>query len=379
MTRGRHLPSAGVGMPSRGGATHVIVRAVIGLALASLAASHASAQAEPEAEGDLEAEGDREIEPAAEAALGDPGAVPLEAFEDVDQAEIVPIDRVEEREVVSSSPRTLLGPAGALWMELGMTAGAARGDELVGLSGELGLRYRVAESVVADVSWGLTWASTRVTGEVIDDAMSIPYAASHERLEPGNPTLGGAFVHRSAGSLLEVGLSVSIPTASRSERAVDANSAAERESSELAQRGASAMRGHRGAFRWAPERVSLAIPFRVVLPVAPVFIELDGALAVMLPVLGDSAAEADTLVELGAGVGVTVAGPLAIGAGLRGVGAPTGSTLPPFTLSAEPWARLRFDPVQISARGVLLLSGRDGIGRSRGPSFGAFLAAGVEL
>src|SRR5690606_12314725 len=104
------------------------------------------------------------------------------------------------------------------------------------------------------------------------DGAPAAYAASHERLEPANPTLGGAFVHRSAGSLFEVGLSVSIPTAARSERGDGANGAAERESSELAQRGASAMRGYRGAFRWAPERVSLAIPFRVVLPVAPVFI-----------------------------------------------------------------------------------------------------------
>jgi hypothetical protein len=350
------------------------------IALAFGAASPASAQDGVESEAALE-EGAAPLGDPGEAAVdpgvGDPLEPPLD--EDVEQAEITPIERVEEREVVSSSPRTLLGPAGALWLDLGMTAGAPRGDEIVGLSGELGLRYRVAESVVADVSWGLTWAATRVSGEVIDDGMTMPYAASHERLEPGNPTLGGAFVHRSDVGLFEVGLSVSIPTASRSERGDGVNGAAERESSELALRGGAAMRGYRGAFRWAPERVSLAVPFRVVLPVAPAFIELDGAVAVMLPVLGDTTAEVDTLVDVGAGVGVEVVGPLAIGAGLRGVGSPTGSTLPPFTLSAEPWVRLRFDPVQISARGVLLLTGRDGIGRSRGPSFGAFLAAGVEL
>lgn len=294
-------------------------------------------------------------------------------------ASVSPIARVHERDVVSSSARTLLGAEGALWLELGITAGRPRDDEVALFAGEAGLRYRVAESIVADVSWGLSWAATSVRGEATVGGMPAPYEASHERLEPGNPTLGGAFVHRSEGSLVEVGLAIGIPTAGRSDPGADANGAAERESSALAQRSAMAMRGYRGAFRWAPERLSLAIPFRAVIPVGPAFFEIDGALALMLPVLGDRGVDADTLVDLGAGVGWNVAGPLAIGARVAGVGAPTGSASPPFTLSAEPWARLRFDPVQLSARGVLLLSGRDGLGRSRGPSFGVLLGAGVEL
>lgn len=309
-----------------------------------------------------------------QSALGDPSGEPA-----AEEPEIAPVAPLHERVVVSSSPRTLLGRQGALWLEAGATAGTPRGDDVALFGGEMGLRYRVTESIVADVSWGLTWASTHVAGEATVGGMLTPYEASHERVEPGNPTLGGAFVHRSEGSLLEVGLSLGIPTASRADAGGDANGAAERASSELVQRSAMAMRGYRGAMRWAPERVSLAVPFRAAFSLAPVFFEVDGALAAMFPVLGDRNVETDTLVDLGAGVGWNAVGPLAIGVRVGGVGAPTGSTLPPFTLSAEPWARLRFDLVQISARGVLLLTGRDGIGRSRGPSFGVLLGAGVEL
>src|SRR5690606_1199311 len=147
-----------------------------------------------------------------QSALGDPSGEPA-----AEEPEIAPVAPLHERVVVSSSPRTLLGRQGALWLEARATAGTPRGDDVALFGGERGLRYRVTESIVADVSWGLTWASTHVAGEATVGGMLTPYEASHERVEPGNPTLGGAFVHRSEGSLLEVGLSLGIPTASRAD------------------------------------------------------------------------------------------------------------------------------------------------------------------
>lgn len=288
-------------------------------------------------------------------------------------------ERVDEREVVSASVRTLLGRHGSVWVEVGATMGGPDGNSVVALSPELGLRYRVADSIVADVSWGLTYAATRVSGEILLGGTPTPYRASTDRVEPGNPVLGGAFVHRSESSLVEVGFALGIPTAAREDLGSDADRAAERASSEVAQRAAMALRGYRAALRWAPERISFAVPFRLVVPVAPVLLEVDGALALMVPVLGDAAADVDTIVELGAGAGAEIAGPLAMGVRLAGVGAASGATVPSFTLSAEPWLRLRFDPVQIGVRGVLLLTGDDGLGQSRGPSFGVLVGAGAEL
>lgn len=285
-----------------------------------------------------------------------------------------------ERQVVSSSPRTLLGERGAFWLELGMTAGAPEGNEVVLFGGELGLRFRLAESLVADVSWGLSAGATHVAGETVVGGMPTFYEGAHDRVEVGNPTLGGAFVHRGEGLLLDVGLALAIPSATLEDAGEDANGASRRASSALIQRAAMAMRGYRGAMRWAPERFSLALPFRVVFaPMTPLFVEVDGALALLLPVLGDRSAQTDSIVEVGVGLGWNALGPLAVGMRLGGVSAPTGATLPSFTLSAEPWARLRFDPLQITARGLVLLTGQDGVGQSGGPSFGVLLGAGVEL
>ncbi len=284
-----------------------------------------------------------------------------------------------ERDVVTSRPGLLLGRQAAAWLELGLTRGGPAGARAIAVGGELGLRYRLADAVVAEASFGLTYAATRVRGEAPIGGTPTPYDASLDRVEPGNPILGGAVVHRDAGALVEVGLQIAIPAAAREDAGADADGLAARASSELANRAAMAMRGYRGALRFAPERFSLALPFRVALAFTPVVVELDGALAVMFPVLGDRNAQVDTLLELGVGAGVEVAGPLALGVRLAGVGAATGTTAPPFTLSAEPFARLRFDPVQITARGFLGLYGEDSLTGSRGPGFGALVGAGFEL
>ena len=292
-------------------------------------------------------------------------------------------DLVQEDEAVSSSPRTMLGRLGAVWMDLGVSAGGPSGGSAngnaVAISSELGLRYRVTNDIVADASFGFTYSSTQVHGETTIETMSTPYAGSYKRLDPGNPTFGGSYVYRSEGLFLQVGVSMAIPTAARNEPGTTTEGVALRASSQLAFRAAQAMRGYRGAWHWAPERFSFAVPFRMVIPMAPLTLELNGAVATMIPVLGDRTSAVDTIFELGVGAGATVVGPLSIGARIGGVGAASGTTVPPFTLSVQPWVRLRFDPVQITARVTMNVAGTDRIGSNQGPSFGAFLGAGASF
>lgn len=362
------------------------VLAALAAAITSLASSAVVAGAQDELPPELEesgSEGESEPDVADEVVSSEAGARAgeLDAPPDLvaEAPSNAPPRRVEERDVVSSSPRTLLGPDAAMWLEVGMSGSGRNRAEAVLLSPEIGVRYRLADAVVAEVSWGLTYGATHVRGDAVIAGMTEPYDQGVQRVQPGNPTLGGAFVHRGSGALVEVGLSMSLPTASRAELGADVDSAAERASSELVNRSAMSMRGYRGAFRWAPERFSLAIPLRVVLPIEALTIEIDGALAVMFPVLGDRGVDVDAIIELGAGAGATVYGPLAAGVRLGGVGAAMGVSAPDFTLSAEPWLRLRFDPVQLTARGVLNLSGQDGLGQGRGPAWGVFVGAGVEI
>jgi hypothetical protein len=357
--------------------------------LASIAPVTARAQENPYADppveeevpDELEAEPDAEfVEPATEAEraveaeLAEPAAEPVAV-----EPEPVTTPVLAERDVLTSSPRSMLGPSGALFLETGLTRGRWPAARVWGWSTELGVRYRVAEEVIAEVSWGLTFGHALVIGETMIDTELMRYNEHVERVEAGNPTIAGYFVHRAPTLLLEVGLAFSVPTAARDDIGATVDSVAVYEASSVINRSAMAMRGYRGAYRWAPERFSLAVPFRVAFPIAPLVLEIDGALAVMIPVIGDRGVDVDVLLELGATAGVQVYGPLHVGVRLGVVGSALGVTAPDFTLSAEPYARLRFDPVQLTLRGVMNLAGDDGIGGDRGPSFGLFLGAGVEI
>jgi hypothetical protein len=261
-------------------------------------------------------------------------------------------------------------------MEVGGSGGSAAGTSLGAMSAELGLRYRAAEYLLVDASFGFTYASTNVAGELTLGGMPISYAASIQRVEPGNPTFGATFVHRSDSLLLEVGLALSVPSSARAEPPRDAQTAADRASSETALRAAMSMRGYRGAAGWAPERLGVSLPVRLVATFAPLLVEADGSLSVLVPVLGDRAVSADTLVDLGVALGADVAEALRVGVRVGGVGAATGSLVPGFTLSIEPWLAWRVGPVELTARGVVNVTGEDGVGASRGPAFGVFLGGG---
>lgn len=296
-----------------------------------------------------------------------------------EEEEEAPAERVADREVVMASPRGMLGAQGALFLETGLTRGRWADARVWGWSTELGLRYRVAEEVTVEASWGVTYGHALVIGETEIDSEPVAYNQHVDRVQPGNPTLGGLFVHRASMLLLELGVMFSIPTASRSDVASSVDSVAVRHASEVVNRSAMAMRGYRSANRFAPERFSIAVPLRVAIPVRPLVLELDAGLAIMLPVLGDRGVDTDVLIEIGAALGTQVHGPFYLGARLAGVGSAVGTTAPSFTFSAEPFARLRFDPVQLTLRGVMNLAGEDAVGGDRGPSFGIFLGAGVEL
>jgi hypothetical protein len=108
-------------------------------------------------------------------------------------------------------------------------------------------------------------------------------------------------------------------------------------------------------------------------------LDVDAALAVMIPLLGDSNRDVEVVAEGAVGVGVEVADPLSLGARVRLTGMSGDAFMATPVTSAEPWVRLRFDPVQVTLRGTINLHGRDGLVGSRGPGFGVFLGAGVEI
>ncbi|HBQ14760.1 MAG TPA: hypothetical protein DEF51_27740 [Myxococcales bacterium] len=106
-------------------------------------------------------------------------------------------------------------------------------------------------------------------------------------------------------------------------------------------------------------------------------LEADGGLAVLVPILGDSLAETDVILQLAAGADVRIAGPLSAGARLRLVGGASGSTVPGAVASLEPFAALRFDEVHVTLRGNVNFNGDDGVAGPRGPGWGLWLASGL--
>ncbi|HJL19893.1 MAG TPA: hypothetical protein RMH99_29790 [Sandaracinaceae bacterium LLY-WYZ-13_1] len=320
------------------------------------------------------------LEPPGETEADEGGAMPPleEAWDGADeQADAA----LPERALVASSPRTLLGEHLGAWLELGLTAGGPESESVTGVTTELGLRYRMADAVVADVSWGLVIARTRVVDEEMVGGSAIAYDRKITRVEPGNPVLRGAFTHPFEDvARLEVGLGVAVPSAARAQAGVDADTLAERRASEVAHRAALAMRGYWSPWRFAPERLGLILPVRLAFALDALTVDAQVVFGVMVPVLGGRGQDADVVVQGAAGVGGRVVGPLHLGARLRAVGAASGVIVPDaLVVSAEPWVRLRFDPVQIALRSSLVLNGTDGLGQARGPGFGLFLSGGVEL
>ena len=239
------------------------------------------------------------------------------------------------------------------------------------------------------MSFGFTYGATEVRGEGILGGSPVTYEASPDRFEPGNPVISGAWSQSfDDDARVEVGLGLAVPVSARAEPGADAEGLAERRASLVTHRSTLAMRGFWSPWRWFPERFSLFLPIRVAVPIDALLLEGELGAGVMLPVLGDRSAVTDVVVQGAVGAGGHIAGPLHLGARLRLVGAARGLLAPvdlegaqrdDVVLSAEPWARLHFDYVHIAVRVSMNLTGRDGLGGERGPSYGAFASFGVEL
>ena len=302
------------------------------------------------------------------------------------EAEIAP------RDVLGGSPRALHGERFGAWLDAGFT-GAGRSDERAEFvfSPELGVRFRPDRGLVVDAAWGFALATTSIRGEVTLGGDTISYAGTPVRFDPGNPRLSVSYSGAVAPDVyLEVGLGAAVPTASRAQIGVDAPGLVERSSSELNHRAAMAMRGYWSPWAWAPERFSLFVPVRIAGRLDDLLFHGEVGLGVMVPVLGDQGVDPDVVLQLAAGVGGRLSDALYIGVRLAGVGAPVGVTLPgpnapgepaseAVVFSAQPWLRLRFDPVQVTLRGVVNLNGADGVAGDRAPPFGLFVGVGGEV
>ena len=292
----------------------------------------------------------------------------------------VPRDRAEPAPLplIGPSPGATLGPRAAVWLDGGFTVGGPDEEHVLAFSPELGLRYRVVEELVAEVSFGLTLASTEVRGTGTLGGEPVDYDAGVRRADPGNPVVRALYSGRVARNIvLETGLAVAIPTAARDEYGADARGLAQRVGSEVSYRAALAMRGYWSPWRWAPERFSVAVPLRLAIEIEWIVIDAELGLGLMFPVLGDRGVDPDVVVQLAAGVGARVVGPLSLGVHLRGVGAALGATVPGVVVSTEPWVGLDVAPVRVTLRATINLNGDDGVAGARGPAFGLFLGAAV--
>lgn len=284
-------------------------------------------------------------------------------------------------DVVGSSPRTLRGRLFGAWLELGATSGGSdSGHTHFATTAELGLRFGVAESVVADVTWGLITGRMHARGEVEISGSPVAFDEAVMRVDPGNPVFRGLYSGALSSNVhLEVGAGLAVPSAGRAENGSDEPTLARRAASEVSHRAAMAMRGYWSPWRWAPERFGAFVPARLAILLDDVSIEVAAGVGTLVPVLGDSRQPIDVVLQLGAGFGAHLFGPLHAGVRVRAVGGAQGAVVPGTVVSAEPWARLRLDPVQISLRGVVNFNGPDGVAGDRGPAFGVFLAAGVAV
>lgn len=323
-------------------------------------------------------------------ALDEPAAPALlaPALEDAEEED----DELAAREVVASSPRHLLGRSLAVWLELGLSGGG-RGDQRAdfAFAPEFGVRFRPDRGLYVGASFGFTAAATQVSGEVTAAGETTRYEGASTRLDPGNPTMELGYSGAVSRDLrLEIGIGAAIPTAARAQPGSDEAGLIERAASEVSHRAAMAMRGYWSPWRWAPERFGLYAPVRVAGLFGDLLVEGELGVGVMVPVLGDRGIDADVIVQLAAGVGGRVAEPLHLGVRLRGVGSALGVTLTgadamgapaseAVVFSAEPWVRLRVDPVQVTLRADVSFNGADGVGGDRAPPFGVFLGVGGEV
>lgn len=292
-------------------------------------------------------------------------------------------------EVVGASPRHLFGRSFGAWVELGISGGG-RGEQRADFvfSPEFGVRFRPDRGVYVGAGFGLGITATSVAGEVTSGGETTAFRGTPVRVAPGNPTMEVGYSGAVSPDVrLEVGVGAAIPTAARAQPGSTAPGHVERAASEVGARAAMAMRGYWSPWAWAPERFGLYAPVRIAASLGALLLEGDLGLGVMVPVLGDRGIDADVIVQLGAGVGGRVAEPLFLGVRLRGVGAPLGVTLPgtdamgvaaseAIVFSAEPWVRLRFDPVQVTLRGTITFNGADGVAGDRAPWFGVFAGVG---
>ena len=273
--------------------------------------------------------------------------------------------------------------------EAGLT-GRGRGDvraEFV-FSPEFGLRLRPDSGLALDVSWGLAIAATSVAGVVENGGERTPFEGQPTRVDPGNPIVQIGYSGRVAENVhLEMGLGAAVPLAARAQVGADGPTFAERAGSEASHRAAMAMRGYWAPWRWAPERFALFVPLEVAADVGALTLEVQGALGVMVPVLGGRGVDPDVVVQLAAGLSGRLGQMVVVGGWLRGVGAPLGVTLPgldsdgeaaseAFVFSAEPWVRVRVAPAEVSLRVVVNFNGADGVAGDRAPPVGVFIGVG---
>lgn len=267
------------------------------------------------------------------------------------------------------------------WLDVGIFSGdyapggGAGSFTLIGT--DFGVWMGLGDEARLSVDWGVAYGLGHVVGSYPAMPDPLVYDASVERVEARNPVLSFDWIPwLGDGARLRIGLVLAIPSAAI-QTFGDAIQAGPRTAEEAATFEASrrthdvwlASNGGWNAWRYLPERLTLAVPLSFLFDLGPVLLALDGALGVAVPVLGgvgDVDGIAQAAAELYGTAASFEAGSFSIGGRLSvagyHLGAPTAVAQP----SIEPWVRLDVHPGFVSLRGVLNVGDPFGLGNPAG-------------
>ncbi len=284
-------------------------------------------------------------------------------------------------DVRRGDPSLGVGSDFGAWADVGIFSGDYAPSEgpgsftLIGV--DFGVWLGLGDEARLSVDWGVAYGLGYVVGSYPAMPDPLDFDATVERIEAGNPVISFDWIPWIGDrARLRLGLLVAIPAAAIQTYG-DAIQAGPRTVEEAATFETSrrthdvwlATHGGWNAWRYLPERVSIAVPLSVLLDLGAVQLAFDGALGIGVPVLG-GVGDVDAFAQIAGEVYGTAAtfdgGGLSLGARLAVAGYHLGGTGEAAQPSIEPWLRWDARPGFVTVRSVLNVGDPFGLGSPTG-------------